>query len=92
MQGEAEQPSILLVSVPYALKAAEAETLAGRKASDFVLAERLETELREQAETIVRAEVESQTQLTAGGDSSPAITTGPSTFSGNNSTQILRVS
>jgi hypothetical protein len=36
--GEAEQPRILLVSVPYALKAADAETLGGRPASDYLLA------------------------------------------------------
>ena len=35
---EVEQPRSLLVSVPYALKAADAETLGGRPASAFVLA------------------------------------------------------
>jgi trimeric autotransporter adhesin len=37
--GEQEQPRVLLVSVPYAIKAHEAETLAGRSISDFVLNE-----------------------------------------------------
>ncbi len=37
LEGQAEQPRVLLVSVPYALKAAEAETLAGRPLSAFVL-------------------------------------------------------
>ncbi len=37
--GEAERPRILLVSVPYALKAVDAETLGGRPASAFVMAE-----------------------------------------------------
>jgi len=36
-EGQAEQ-RVLLVSVPYALKAADAETLGGRPASSFVLA------------------------------------------------------
>ena len=36
--GEAEQPRVLLVSVPYALKAADAETLGGRPASAYLLA------------------------------------------------------
>ena len=36
--GQVEQPRILLLSVPYALKAADAETLGGRPLSDFVLA------------------------------------------------------
>src|SRR5277367_2851335 len=38
VQGETEQSRVLLVSVPYAFKAHEAETLAGRSVSDFVLA------------------------------------------------------
>jgi hypothetical protein len=36
-----EQARVLLVSVPYALRAADAETLGGRAASDFVLREEL---------------------------------------------------
>ena len=38
VQGEPEQPRVLMVSVPYAFKAHEAETLGGRSVSDFVLA------------------------------------------------------
>ena len=37
--GETEQPRVLLASVPYALKAADAETLGGKPASAYVLAE-----------------------------------------------------
>jgi hypothetical protein len=36
--GEAEQPRVLLVSAPYALKAGDAETLGGFPASAFMLA------------------------------------------------------
>ena len=36
--GEGEQPRVLLVSVPYALKAADAETLGGKPASAYLLA------------------------------------------------------
>jgi hypothetical protein len=36
--GEQEQPRLQLVSVPYALKAADAATLGGRPASDYMLA------------------------------------------------------
>ena len=36
--GEVEQPRVLLVSVPYALKASDADTLGGRPASDYALA------------------------------------------------------
>ena len=35
-EGEAEQPRIILLSVPYALKAADAETLGGKPASSYV--------------------------------------------------------
>ncbi len=42
--GEPEQrPRVMLVSVPYALKAADAEKLGGKAASDFVLADQLRT-------------------------------------------------
>jgi hypothetical protein len=37
-QGEAEQPRIMLVSVPFALKARDAETIGGLSPSAFVLA------------------------------------------------------
>lgn len=36
LSGGGEQPRVLLVAVPYALKAADAETLGGKPASDFV--------------------------------------------------------
>jgi hypothetical protein len=37
-EGQAEQPRVLLLSVPYALKAGDSETLGGLPASAFVLA------------------------------------------------------
>jgi len=39
LPGEVEQPRLLLLSVPYALKAADAETLGGMPASAFLLAQ-----------------------------------------------------
>jgi hypothetical protein len=38
VSGEGERPRILLVSVPYALKAADADTIGGKPASAFLLA------------------------------------------------------
>src|SRR5580700_7083102 len=38
VEGQAEQPRILLVSAPYALKAGDAETLSGLPPSAFLLA------------------------------------------------------
>src|SRR5271170_4391846 len=37
VSGQAEQPRVLLLSVPYALKAGDAETLGGKPASAFLL-------------------------------------------------------
>lgn len=37
-QGQAEQPRVLLMSVPYALKALDAETIGGKPATSFMLA------------------------------------------------------
>ena len=38
VQGHTEQPRVLLVSVPYALKALDAETIGGKPASAFMMA------------------------------------------------------
>jgi hypothetical protein len=38
IQGQPEQPRVLLMSVPYALKALDAETIGGRPVSSFMLA------------------------------------------------------
>src|SRR5688572_17795132 len=46
VQGENEQPRAMLVSVPYAAKAASAETLGGKPASDFVLTSTFRDDLR----------------------------------------------
>jgi trimeric autotransporter adhesin len=43
VERQAEQPRILLVSVPYALKAKDAETLGGKPASAFLTTETLAT-------------------------------------------------
>jgi hypothetical protein len=50
VEGRDEDPRVLLVSVPYALKAEDAAMLGGRRASDFVLAEQLKEEVRTQVE------------------------------------------
>lgn len=46
VEGEPEQPRVMLVSVPYAAKAASADTLAGKPVSDFVLASTFREDLR----------------------------------------------
>jgi len=47
VQGEPQSSRILLVSVPYALKAVEAEKLGGKSVSDFVLSESLGEQVRQ---------------------------------------------
>jgi hypothetical protein len=51
LPGEEEQPRIMLVSVPYALKAADADTLGGKPLSAFVLASDLTADRTVSAET-----------------------------------------
>jgi hypothetical protein len=46
--GEAEPARVLLVAVPYAMKAADAETLGGRSVTSFVLTENLAKAVQEQ--------------------------------------------
>jgi len=91
VEGEAEQPRILLVSVPYALKAEEAERLAGRSASDFVSAERLREEVQAQVEQQVQSlNLETKT-LSSGGGPAPAIVEGASTFTDSNASEVVLV-
>lgn len=90
VQGQAEQSRVLMVSVPYALKAQEAETLAGKAASQFVST----TNLQEQ----VRNEVRAQVQQANSGKTSPtstainAVTAGATNFSANTTNQVVAVS
>ena len=103
VQGQVQQPRTLLVSVPYALKAVEAEKLAGKSASDFVLSESLGDQVRRvvEGQTIIASQATSTgtpqpgqtktnststTPTTAAGPMFP-----PSSFSGTNATQIVRV-
>jgi hypothetical protein len=54
-EGQPEQPRVLLVSVPYAMKAAVADTLAGHSVSEFVTTDNLQSavqQLQGQATTI----------------------------------------
>ncbi|MGH9580692.1 MAG: tail fiber domain-containing protein, partial [Terriglobales bacterium] len=48
-----EQARVLLVSVPYALKAGDAETLAGKPATAFVASDQLKDQVRSEVKTQV---------------------------------------
>ncbi len=76
LPGEVEQRRVRFVSVPYALKAYEAETLGGRPASDFVLAGDLKSA---QTTEIINSPASNASHLTITPLAQPAPTTGPST-------------
>jgi hypothetical protein len=103
VEGQPQQSRILFVSVPYALKAVEAEKLGGKSVSDFVLSEGLGEQVRQviDAQTAVAGQATStgtlqQGQTKANNTLSPQMTPAgpmfpPSTFSGTTSTQIVSV-
>ena len=103
VEGQPPRPRALLVSVPYALKAVEAEKLAGKSVSDFVLSENLGEQVRQviQAQGKVGAQstltgTPQQRQVGASGTVSPQVSSPgpkfpPSTFSGTTSNQIVLV-
>jgi len=84
VQGQPAQPRVLLVSVPYAFKAHEAETLSGRSISDFVLANKTSS---------APASTSGAPNGPNGSVSSnpPSAANGPTSFVGTNTTQIVGV-
>ncbi len=103
VQGEPQRPRILLVSVPYALKAVEAEKLGGKSASDFVLSESLGEQVRQVIQAQGQTTAQPTLAATATGKqsatnstvnpqpSSPGPMLPPSTFSGTTTNQIVLV-
>ncbi len=74
VEGQPEQARVLLVSVPYAMKAAEADTLAGHSASEFVTTDTLQSAVKEQVQQQTQQPSSSRT-TTVG--ASPTLTTDP---------------
>src|SRR5579872_6305027 len=83
IQGRPAQARVLLVSVPYALKAHEAETLSGRSISDFVL-------LNKSASASV-SNIPAAANGTGGLGLPHSAPNGPTNFVGNNASQIVGV-
>ncbi len=83
MVGKAEQPRVLLVSVPYALKAGDAELLGGKPAAAYVAADELKEQVANamsDPNTGLRT-LNSVVLAPGGGTPPPAIVeTSPSTF------------
>jgi trimeric autotransporter adhesin len=90
VEGKAEQPRVLLVSVPYALKAAEAETLAGHAASEFVTADKLTATVQEQLQTAATPALKTSA-TTPSGLAAKVVSSGPTNFSGTTTDQIVNV-
>src|SRR6266404_5305312 len=72
---EVEQPRVLLVSVPYALKAADAETLGGKPLSSFVLTTPPSEGGASTSQTVNKASTRSTGAATIGGGGSPNVVT-----------------
>ena len=85
IQGQPAQARVLLVSVPYALKAHEAETLSGRSISDFVLVNKTASTPPNASNTTVSS------NSTSGSSLPPINNDGPTNFAGTNGTQIVGV-
>jgi hypothetical protein len=102
-EGQPPRPRKLLVSVPYALKAVEAEKLAGKSVSDFVLSENLGEQVRQVIQSQGQVAAQStltgtpqQRQVGTSSTASPQVSSPgpkfpPSTFSGTTSNQIVLV-
>ncbi len=103
VEDQPQRPRTLLVSVPYALKAVEAEKLGGKSVSDFVLTESLGEQVRQeiQAQRQVAGQpmptsAPRQKQASTISSASPQVSSlgpkfPPSTFSGTTSNQIVLV-
>ncbi|MGO9269505.1 MAG: hypothetical protein ACLQOO_04485 [Terriglobia bacterium] len=78
VQAQPERPRTLLVSVPYAMRAEEAETLGGRSATDFVLLSDLADQVRQLMESGAVAAATAASSSGASGASVPSSPLGPS--------------
>ncbi|ABF43089.1 hypothetical protein Acid345_4089 [Candidatus Koribacter versatilis Ellin345] len=79
---------VLLVSVPYALRAAQADTLAGHPALDFVTTDKLTTVVKEQ---IAQQTTTLGKGRTAAGAIKNAVSATPTNFTGSTTDQIVGV-
>ena len=95
VQGQAEQPRVLLVSVPYAMKAGEADRLAGHSASEFVTTDNLQTAVKDQLQqqtTVVAESASTTPNSTSMGAGPQAAPTNPATnFVDSTTDQVVSV-
>ncbi|MGC2108868.1 MAG: tail fiber domain-containing protein [Candidatus Korobacteraceae bacterium] len=91
VQGEAEQPRVLLVSVPYALKAHDAETLGGKSVADFVLSNSTSSAANGSNAVPTGTSATGKSQPDKPGTKTAAASAGPTNFSGSTTDQIVGV-
>jgi hypothetical protein len=94
VQGQAEQPRVLMVSVPYAFKAHEAETLGGRSVSDFVLNNSATSAANNGSDGLAVSLIANVANSKSAGSGAQkgADDEGPTNFSGSTTDQIVAVS
>ena len=91
VQGQAEEPRVLLVSVPYAFKAHEAETLGGKSVSDFVLADGASPSANGSSAGQASSSPANNSPANTPGTKKGAASDGPTNFSGSTTDQIVGV-
>ena len=94
VQGQPEQPRVMMVSVPYAFKAHEADTLGGKSVSDFVLAATANSAANSgsTSQTAPGSVNNLGVSLSGSGNSNNTATMdGPTNFSGSTTDQIVGV-
>ena len=93
VQGQPEQSRVLLVGVPYAMKAAEADRLAGHSASEFVTTDNLQTAVQQQLQqqTPKGATSVIATGTTTNNGVTPIVTNPATNFVDNTTNQVVQV-
>src|SRR5271166_868362 len=88
VQGQTEQARVLLVAVPYAFEAVEAQRLAGHSATEFVTSDTLQSAVQQQ----LQQQPVVVTNFTAQpGTGTKALSQGPTNFTGATADQIVGV-
>jgi len=95
VQGLPEQPRMLLVSVPYAMKAAEADKLSGHSASEFVTTDNLQSAVQQQLQQQTPKGHSTTSVMAAGVNTNngviPAITNPATNFVDSTTDQVVSV-
>ncbi|ABF42470.1 Hep_Hag [Candidatus Koribacter versatilis Ellin345] len=91
IEGQKEQSRVLLVSVPYALKAAEAETLAGHSATEFVTSEKLSVAVHEELNGQSATSTPGTTKTADPKARTSVVSAGATNFSANTADQVVKV-